>query len=241
MMLPFDVRRDVFRWSWCLMFAGLAHAAVLVGLLVDIRFGTPDPAMAAMVVEMAPTPVSIVTPPTEIPPGPPQVESRPVARPKVARQKLPFDPPPEVKMETPPEVLVQKEPEEVPDELLAKEKPVDITTAAPTAVAPPGRQAGRSARWGLEHGHVDAGADLGEPAARHDGTQQTLPRALRSSGARKTSSTCVSRSIATARCSISRSSAVAATSFSIAKSWPCSSVPRLCLRHPRRWRANASR
>ncbi|MEJ0037908.1 MAG: energy transducer TonB [Gammaproteobacteria bacterium] len=137
MMLPFDVRRDFFRWSWCLLFVGIAHAAVLVGMLVNIQFGSPDPAAAAMVIEMAPTPVAMVTPPTEIPPGPPQLESRPVPRMKVPKEKLPFDPPPEVRTETPPEVLVQKEPEDVPDELLAKEKPVDVTTATPTATAPP--------------------------------------------------------------------------------------------------------
>ena len=119
------------------MCVGFAHAAVLAGLLVQIQFGSRSPAMAPMVVEIAPTPVSMVAPPTEIPPGPEQVEARLVKKPVTPQPKLPFDPPPEIKTARPPEVLVQKQPEEVPDELLEKEKQIDMTTATPTAVAPP--------------------------------------------------------------------------------------------------------
>jgi periplasmic protein TonB len=137
MMLPFDVNPSCPRWGWCSMIVGSAHAALLAGLLVDVQFGSPRPAMAAMVVELAPEPVSIAAPPTEIPPGPPQVEARPVEKPLAPKEKLPFDPPPEIKFETPPEVLVEKQTWEQPEDLLEQERLVELTTATPTTEAPP--------------------------------------------------------------------------------------------------------
>lgn len=136
MMLPFDVRRDYVRWSWCGLVAGVAHGAVLVGLLVDIQFGEARPANAAMVVELAPDPVSLARPPTEIPPGPEAVEARKVRKPVTLREKLKFDPPPEIKIDSP-EVLVQKEVEEQPEELRKDDRLVEMTTSQPTTVAPP--------------------------------------------------------------------------------------------------------
>lgn len=137
MTLPFDVTPHAARWGWCSAIVGGAHAAVIAGLIVDIQFGVARPAMAAMVVELAPEPVSVATPPTEIPPGPQQVEARPVQKPLVPKERLPFDPPPEIEFETPPELLVEKQVEQLPEELLEQEKLVEMTTTQPTVEATP--------------------------------------------------------------------------------------------------------
>jgi len=136
-MMEFDSKRDAARWGWCGVTAGVAHAAVLAGLLVDVQFGSPSPPQAAMVVELAPDPVSLVLPPTEIPPGPPQVEARRQPKLEPLHEKLKFEAPPRVVLQEPPELLIQEQPEERPEEQRVADRNVDNTTALPTNTAPP--------------------------------------------------------------------------------------------------------
>lgn len=137
-MLSPEVRREIVRWSWSAVIVGTAHGALLAGLLVEVHFGSPPPvSQAAMVVEIAPTPLSIAIPPTEIPPGPQQVEAHREHRHEQRVERLKFTPPPHVKLPRPPELVVQHQTEERPQERVVDQKSVETTTALPTTVAPP--------------------------------------------------------------------------------------------------------
>ncbi len=126
--------REIVRWSLSAASAGLAHAAVLASFFIDMPFSRPVSSSAPMVVELAPTPLSLVAPPTQQPPGPQQVESKKI-RAVTPRVKLPFQPPPE--SATPSEVLVQEQRDERPDELPEKDRAVAVTTAMPSAAVAP--------------------------------------------------------------------------------------------------------
>lgn len=134
MMLYFNRRKEWVRWSGSVMLVGIGHAAVVAGFMLNLTFSS-EPQQAAMVVELAPEPTAPPIPPTEIPPGPPQVEARSQPKPEPLREQPQFEPPPEVKTEVPPEFAVaRKQPPE--EEEASKEDPADMTASLPSLAAP---------------------------------------------------------------------------------------------------------
>ncbi|MFC4313773.1 TonB family protein [Steroidobacter flavus] len=135
MMLEFDRRKEFGRWSSSVLLVGAGHVAVVAGFMLDLTFANAQPEQAAMVVELAPEPAAPPIPPTEIPPGPPQVEARPQPKPEPLREQPKFEQPPEVKTEVPPEFAVAKE-EPKEEEEVSDADPADMTASLPTLTAP---------------------------------------------------------------------------------------------------------
>ena len=125
--------------GWCigLVSSALLHLAVVAAVL----FRMNEPAqtvmvpMAAMMVELAPTRVAPPTPPKEVAPGKPKVETKPqpLVKPKIEKPR--FEPPPVVDAPTAEIKVAQQEKIEPPKPPV--EKPVTQTTAPPTISAPP--------------------------------------------------------------------------------------------------------
>ncbi len=83
-------------WPTSLLASLAIHGAVAAALMINwsfLRSSDDAPPPAAMVVELAVMPASPPVQPTEIPPGPKQVEAAPKPTPL---DKMKFDPPPQV-------------------------------------------------------------------------------------------------------------------------------------------------
>mgnify|MGYP004705961295 CR=1 FL=1 len=139
-------REDALRW-------GLSFLAVLAisgGTLWYVMrlpppvMAVPAPPPAAIAIDMVPEPVSIPTPPTDVPPGPQQTQSipdpAPVDPPKITAppSPAPHPPVPVPKPEKPHRIVKKHLPVPLhrkpsPDKI----PPADQTTAPPSSEAPP--------------------------------------------------------------------------------------------------------
>lgn len=112
------------------------HGAIFGAMLVDWPFhrtsDTPPP--AAMVVELAIMPASPPVPPSEIPPGPEQVEAAPKP---IPQERMRFDPPPQVDPALKPVFALPVRQQTTPLDAQTIAKTARETTAPQTTQAPP--------------------------------------------------------------------------------------------------------
>ena len=128
-----ETRRRRFFFS-LLVSVGL-HATVIGATLVNWSFHRTDdaPPPAAMVVELAVMPASPPVTPTEIPPGPQQVQAAPKPTPL---DKMKFDPPPQVDASLKPDFALPLKERATPMETEVIAKDARETTAPPSVQAP---------------------------------------------------------------------------------------------------------
>ena len=131
------------RWGLSAVAAVVGHAAFGAAGLINWQFHAPEPPPAGVVVELALMPVALPAPPTEVPPGPKQVqvEPPPEPEPEPIVEKIEAPPEPDVQpvvfLPPPPKKKPEptKEVKEIePQPLLP---PIPVSTAPPAVVAPP--------------------------------------------------------------------------------------------------------
>lgn len=123
-------------WSACILASALLHGAVAAAFAIDWHFtkDTADAPPAAMVVELAVLPAAPAVQPSEISPGPEQVQAAPKP---ISADRMKFDPPPEVDAALKPEFALPARPMETPVETAAVAAQTLQTTAPPAIQAPP--------------------------------------------------------------------------------------------------------
>lgn len=123
------------RWLGATVLSLAIHAVVAGAVLIDWRFHKPEPAAppAAMMVDLAVLPSSPPETPTEVAPGPEQVEAAPAPKPLPAPK---FDPPPQVDPALKPQFALPPKQPAQPVDAPNVAKEARETTAPPTINAP---------------------------------------------------------------------------------------------------------